>query len=57
MTPEQFRRVREVLERAFERAPEQRAAWIDEACGDDPQVHGEARRLLDELRRGARRRK
>jgi predicted Ser/Thr protein kinase len=47
MTPEQFRRVRELFEQAVDLEPSELAAWIERQAGDDPDV----RRELDVLLR------
>ena len=36
MTPHQFQRVKELLQEAWDRDCGQRAAFLDEACADDP---------------------
>ncbi len=47
MTPEQFQRVRRLFEAALELRPERRAAYVAEACRDDPDVRREVERLLE----------
>lgn len=46
MTPEQRRRVRDLFEAAFERAPDDRAGWIEREAGDDPVVRDEVGSLM-----------
>ncbi|MGA3046839.1 MAG: protein kinase [Terracidiphilus sp.] len=46
MTPERWEQIRDVLEKALELAPEQRSAFLDEACSSDPSLLGEVEALL-----------
>ncbi|HLL47591.1 MAG TPA: hypothetical protein VK399_12825, partial [Longimicrobiaceae bacterium] len=46
MQAEGRRRVEELFEAALERPTVERAAWLREACWDDPELHGRVRRLL-----------
>jgi non-specific serine/threonine protein kinase/serine/threonine-protein kinase len=46
MTPERWEQIREVLEKALELAPEQRSAYLDEACSSDPALREEVDALL-----------
>jgi len=46
MTPERWRRVEELYHAALERPQEQRAAFLDEACGDDQELRHEVESLL-----------
>ncbi len=48
MTPERWRRVAEIFQRAAERAPEDRAAYLEEACGRDQELRREVESLLEE---------
>jgi len=46
LTPEQFRRVRELFEQALEAEPADQQAWLDANAGDDPSIHREVGALL-----------
>src|SRR5262245_46869362 len=46
MKPEQWRQVDQLFQAALERAPEDRAAFISEACGDDDSLRREVEALL-----------
>src|SRR6185312_2345559 len=46
MSPERWREVEAVLERALERAPAERAAFLNEVCGNDPALRQEVESLL-----------
>ena len=46
MKPEQWHRVKEVFEAALEREPEQRSAFLGEACAGDDSLHDEVKSLL-----------
>ena len=46
MTPERFRRVRETLEEALERRPEERSQFLDEICGSDTELREEVDSLI-----------
>ena len=45
--PEDWRRLEEIFYRALEVAPEQRARFLDEACGSDAELRAEVQSLLD----------
>jgi eukaryotic-like serine/threonine-protein kinase len=47
LTPEVWQRVREMLDHALNAAPEHRAAYLDEACADDPELRAEVESLLE----------
>ena len=47
MTPEQWQQVQQVFEEALDQDPAQRAAFLDKACVDDPDLHREVASLLD----------
>ena len=47
MKPERFARLKELLLRAGELASDDRAAFLDEACRDDPELKREAEALLE----------
>jgi eukaryotic-like serine/threonine-protein kinase len=51
MTFEQWQQVKEVVYAALERAPEQRAAFLDDACQGDQALRGEVEALLASYRR------
>ena len=46
MTPERWRRAQEVFAAATEREPGSRAAFLEEACRDDPELRTEVESLL-----------
>lgn len=46
LTPERWRKVRDVLEQALELAPEKRARFLDVACSSDPTLRSEVQSLL-----------
>ena len=46
MTPELWQQIREVLEKALELAPEQRSAFLNQACTSDPSLRQEVETLL-----------
>jgi serine/threonine protein kinase len=47
MTPKRFEKVRSLFEQTLERAPEQRAAFLQHACGEDDELRAEVERMLD----------
>jgi len=47
MTPERFRQVRNVFEAALEKAPHERAAFLEEAARSDLDLHAQVKRMLD----------
>jgi serine/threonine protein kinase len=47
MTPARFRQVRNVFEAALEKAPAERAAFLEEAVRSDPDLHAQVKRMLD----------
>jgi TolB-like protein/Tfp pilus assembly protein PilF len=49
MTPDRWKRVQEVFAAATEREPGSRAALLDEACRDDPELRTEVESLLSSL--------
>lgn len=46
MTPERWGRIEELYHAALERPEEQRAGFLDEACGGDQELRGEVESLL-----------
>ena len=46
MTPERYQRIGQLFDEALELAPEQRGAWLDQACGTDTELRGEVENLL-----------
>src|SRR5262245_29268038 len=46
VTPENFRRIREVFERALECPPEERQAFVESSCGGDTLLIEEVQRML-----------
>jgi serine/threonine protein kinase/tetratricopeptide (TPR) repeat protein len=51
MTPDRWERITELFEAALERSPEDRAAFLSEACSGDTALYDEVKRLLDEHER------
>jgi len=51
LTPEAWQRVREVLDRAIELNPANRAAYLDEACGGDRELRREVESLMASFER------
>ena len=47
MTPQRFQQIRKLFEEALERDPSDRAAYLAEACQNDPELRDEVGRLLD----------
>ena len=47
LTPERFRRIRDLFEGALDRAPEERRAFIEIACGSDTALRTEVERMLE----------
>ncbi len=47
MTPDRYRQVKSILQAALELDPAGRAAFLDRACRDDPDVKAEVQSLLD----------
>ncbi len=47
MTPERFRQVRNVFEAALEKAPDERAAFLEEAAQSDDDLYSQVKRMLD----------
>ena len=47
MTPEQFRRVRDLFEAALESEPPDLRAWLEARTADDPEVRQEVGALLN----------
>ncbi|MBA3357344.1 MAG: protein kinase [Pyrinomonadaceae bacterium] len=46
MTPERYQRIGRFFDEALDLAPEQRAAWLAEACGTDTRLRAEVENLL-----------
>ena len=46
MDRERWRRIEPILERALELTPEDRSAYLDEACGGDPKLRAELETLI-----------
>src|SRR5437867_5925068 len=46
MTPEQWHRVKEVFEAALGHTPEERSAFLGQACAGDDSLHNEVQSLL-----------
>ena len=46
MTPERWQRVQELLQGVWERDGSERAAFLDQACADDPWIRSRVESLL-----------
>ena len=46
MTPERWEQIAHIYQAALERAPEARAVWLAEACGDDAELRREVESLI-----------
>jgi hypothetical protein len=46
MNPEEFRRVREIFERALDQPPVERRAFVQAACNGNAELQGEVERML-----------
>ena len=46
MNPDRWRRIKEVFHLALDRAPEERAPFLDNACAGDDELRAEVERLL-----------
>src|SRR6267142_709512 len=51
MNPERWKQVNDLFQSTVERAPEERAAFLDEACHDDEGLHREVESLLTSYER------
>ena len=51
MTPEHWKKVEEIFESALQRPPQERSAFLAEACGDDAPLRGQVETLLLSLER------
>ena len=54
MTPEEWQKVRPILESALELDPESRSAFVDSACAGDERLRSEVLSLLSDQRQGDR---
>jgi len=52
MTPERWHRVKELFESALERAPDERSAFLDQACDGDESLRREVESLLASYEEG-----
>jgi Tol biopolymer transport system component/predicted Ser/Thr protein kinase len=52
MTPERWQRVKELFESALERAPDERPAFLDQACDGDESLRTEVQSLLASYQEG-----
>jgi non-specific serine/threonine protein kinase/serine/threonine-protein kinase len=52
MTPERWRQIKQVCELALEREPDERAAFVTEACAGDPQLRAQVDGLLQHASAG-----
>ncbi|HJQ22671.1 MAG TPA: protein kinase [Blastocatellia bacterium] len=52
MTPERWQRIEQVYFAALARSPNERAAWLDQACRDDAALRAEVESLLAAHRQG-----
>ena len=46
MTPERWRQIKEIFDRAVERGPSSQMEYIRERCGDDEELRREVESLL-----------
>ncbi len=46
MTPERFQQIRNLFEQTLERPPEQRTAFLEQACAEDRELRAEVQRML-----------
>lgn len=46
MTPERYQHIGRLFDEALERAPEQRAAWLEQVCGEDAGLRADVEKLL-----------
>lgn len=53
MTPERWQEVEEVLQRALDRPPQERASFIEEACAGDAELRCEATSLINAYEQAA----
>ncbi|MEM7356288.1 MAG: serine/threonine-protein kinase, partial [Acidobacteriota bacterium] len=53
MSPERWARVKELFDQALERDPKERAAFLEQACGDDAEIRREVESLLASDAEGA----
>jgi serine/threonine-protein kinase len=47
LTPDEFRRVREIFEAALKRPAGEQRAFVDHACGDNPLLRSQVEQMLD----------
>jgi hypothetical protein len=47
VTPNQFARLKRLFEHALDQPVDDRRAWLEQECGDDPELLDEARALID----------
>lgn len=46
ITPERYKKIRELFEAALDQAPQDRTVWLEHACSGDEQLRGEVQRML-----------
>ena len=46
MTPQRFQRISQIYQATLERAPDQREAFLQKSCGEDPDLRQEVESLL-----------
>ncbi len=46
MTPERYQRIGQLFDEALELSPEHRAAWLEQSCGADAELHAEVEKLI-----------
>ncbi|MCI0489281.1 MAG: hypothetical protein L0229_22030 [Blastocatellia bacterium] len=51
MTPERWQQIEELFHAAADRAPDERTAFLDQACADDPELRREVESLLTQEHR------
>lgn len=47
MTPERWKKIEELFEAAVDRSPQERASFLDDACGDDTELRAEIELMLE----------
>ena len=52
MTPERWQQVKELFESALERAPDERLAFLEQACDGDESLRSEVKSLLASYEEG-----
>jgi eukaryotic-like serine/threonine-protein kinase len=48
MAPERYKLIGQLFDAALEQSPEQRSAWLEQACGDDAELRAAVEKLLSD---------